>query len=93
MQPKVGCSTNLRETTMRKFTMSAVALAAFGVMLTAAQAEMNGGAPLKNGNQCFTYSRGNDKDARFGTWGACPQTASTAVAPATRQVRRHHSSR
>jgi hypothetical protein len=78
---------------MRKFTMSAVALAAFGLMLTAAQAEMLGGAPNKNGSQCFTYSKGNDKDARFGTWGACPQPASAAVAPATRQARRNHSSR
>ncbi|HLK80200.1 MAG TPA: hypothetical protein VKT99_01715 [Xanthobacteraceae bacterium] len=78
---------------MRKFTLSAVALAAFGVMLTAAQADMLGGAPMQKGNQCFIYSKGNDKDARFGSWGACPQTASAAVAPATRQVRRHHSSR
>jgi hypothetical protein len=78
---------------MRKFTISAVALAAFGVMLTAAQAEMLGGAPLQKGSQCFTYSKGNDKDARFGSWGSCPQTASAAVAPATRQARRHHASR
>jgi hypothetical protein len=83
----------LRETTMRHFTISAVALAAFGVMLTAAQAEMLGGAPNQKGSQCFTYSKGNDKDGRFGSWGACPQAASTAIAPATRQVRRNRSSR
>ena len=77
---------------MQKLTI-AVATIAFGALLASvsAQAEMLGGAPNKNGNQCFTYSRGNDKDARFGSWGACPQTASTAIAPATRQVRhRHH---
>jgi hypothetical protein len=79
---------------MRGFTVSVVALAAFGVMLTAAQAEMGGGAPQQKGSQCFTYSKGNDKDGRFGVWGACPQTASAAAAPATRQFRRtRHSSR
>ena len=78
---------------MHKFTISVVALAAFGVMLTAAQAEMLAGAPFQKGNQCFTYSKGNDKDARFGSWGACPQAASAAIAPATRQARRNRSSR
>jgi hypothetical protein len=80
---------------MRKFTLSAVALAAFGIMLTAAQAEMIGGGPLQKGNQCFTYAPGQAKEARFGSWGACPQTASAAVAPTTttRQARRHRSSR
>ena len=74
---------------MRQFTMSVVALAAFGVMLTAAQADILNGAPAKNGNQCFTYSVGQQRDGRFGYWGACPQTASTVAAPA----RRHRSSR
>jgi len=77
---------------MRQFTMSVVALAAFGVMLTAAQAEILNGAPAKNGNQCFTFSHSQARDARFGVWGACPQTASVAVAPAPRYIRRHHSS-
>jgi endonuclease YncB( thermonuclease family) len=76
---------------MRQFTMSVVALTAFGVMLTAAQADILNGAPDKNGNQCFTYSQSQGRDARFGIWGACPQKASAAVAP--RQVRKHRSSR
>jgi hypothetical protein len=75
---------------MRQFTLSVVALAAFGVMLTAAQADSLGGAPLQKGNQCFKFS-GGERDSRFGVWGDCPQTASVAVAP--RHVRRHHSSR
>ncbi len=75
---------------MRQFRMSVVALAAFGVMLTAAQADILNGAPAKNGNQCFTFSHSQARDARFGIWGACPQTASVAVAP--RHVRRNHSS-
>jgi hypothetical protein len=61
---------------MRQFMMTATALAAFGAMLAAAQAEILHGGPMRNGNQCFKYSAGNDKDGRFGTWGACPQAAS-----------------
>ncbi len=76
---------------MRQFTISVAALAAFGIMLTAAQAEILNGAPAKNGNKCFNFSVGQGRDARFGYWDACPQTASVAVAP--RHVRRHRSSR
>jgi len=61
---------------MRQFMMTVMALAAFGAMGTTTQAEILHGGPMKNGNQCFKYSSGNDKDGRFGTWGACPQTAS-----------------
>jgi hypothetical protein len=68
---------------MREFMMTVTALAAFGAMVATAQGEINHGGPMKNGSQCFKYSPGNDKDARFGTWGACPQAASTrANAPA-----------
>jgi hypothetical protein len=68
---------------MREFMMTLTALAALGAMVATAQGEINHGGPMKNGNQCFKYSPGNDKDARFGTWGACPQAASTrASAPA-----------
>ena len=75
---------------MRQFMLSVVALTAFAAMLTAAQADILNGAPAKNGNQCFTFSHSQARDARFGIWGACPQTASVAVAP--RHVRRNHSS-
>ncbi len=78
---------------MRQFIMTMTALTAFAAMAATAQAEILGGGPMKNGNQCFTYSSGNAKDGRFGSWGACPQTASAAVAPASRQARRHRSSR
>jgi hypothetical protein len=76
---------------MHKLTI-AVATIAFGALLASvpAQAEMLGGAPNQKGSQCFTYSKGNDKDGRFGSWGACPQAASTAITPATRQVRHHN---
>jgi hypothetical protein len=69
---------------MRQFVMTVTALAAFGAMVAAAQAEILHGGPLKNGNQCFKYSSGSDKDGRFGTWGACPQTASVRPTAAPR---------
>jgi hypothetical protein len=33
-------------------------------------------------NRLCAASSGNDKDVRFGSWGACPQTASTGTAAA-----------
>jgi uncharacterized membrane protein len=91
MQPTVGLA-KLRETTMRQFTISAAAATVFAALLASApaQADILNGASAKNGNQCFKFSTGNERDSRFGSWGACPQTASVAVAP--RHVRRHHSS-
>jgi uncharacterized membrane protein len=76
---------------MRQFTISAAAATVFAALLASApaQAENLGGASAKNGNQCFSYSVGQQRDGRFGYWGSCPQTASATVAPAPRQVRRH----
>jgi hypothetical protein len=68
---------------MRQFMMTVTALTAFGALVATAQAEILGGAPMKKGDQCFKYSPGNGKDARFGSWGACPQAASTSTAAAT----------
>jgi hypothetical protein len=65
---------------MSQFLIAATALTIFAA--TAAQADSINGAPLQKGNQCFIYSKGNDKDARFGSWGACPQTASAPAASA-----------
>ncbi len=79
---------------MHKLTIAAATIA-FGALLASApaQADILNGAPEKNGNQCFKYSHSQARDARFGIWGACPQTASVAVAPTPRHTRRHHSSR
>jgi hypothetical protein len=79
---------------MHKLTI-AVATIAFGALLASApaRADLLNGAPAKNGSQCFTFSHSQARDARFGVWGACPQTASVAVAPAPRHIRKHHSSR
>ena len=78
---------------MHKLTIAAATIA-FGALLASApaRADLLNGAPAKNGNQCFTFSHSQARDVRFGVWGACPQTASVAVAPAPRYIRRHHSS-
>ena len=76
---------------MRQLMLSAVALTAFGVMLTAAQADNLNGQPPQKGDQCYKFSRtSGSRDARWGYWEACPQTASAAVAP---KARKHRSSR
>jgi hypothetical protein len=83
---------------MRKFTISAAAITAFGALLASApaMAEYHFG-PMKNGDKCWHGSgavvipgRAGGFPNGFGYWGACPQTASATVAPAPRQVRRHH---
>ena len=73
---------------MRQFMMTVTALTAFGALVATAQAEILGGAPMRKGEQCFKYSPGNGKDGRFGTWGACPQPASTTTATTPRQSTR-----
>ena len=75
---------------MHKLTI-AVATVAFGAFLASApaMADANHGGPVAKNGQCFKYSPGSEsRDYRFGVWGACPQTASTAVAPANRRARR-----
>jgi hypothetical protein len=78
---------------MRQFMMTVTALTAFGALAATAQAEILHGGPTQNGNQCFKYSPGNAKDGRFGSWGACPQTASTRAATAAAPQRRSAASR
>jgi hypothetical protein len=69
---------------MRQFMMTVMALAAFGAMVVTAQAQ--GGAPIRNGDQCFKYTQQGSgpsdanmeaKDGRFGSWRACPQPTRT----------------
>jgi hypothetical protein len=77
---------------MRQFTISAAVATVFAALLASApaRAEILNGAPHQAGNQCFKFSTGYARDERFGSWGACPQTASATVAPAPRHFRRHH---
>jgi len=80
---------------MRQITLSAVATT-FAALLVSipAQADNLVGQPLQKGDQCFNFSTGSGgiRDSRWGYWGACPKTASAAVAPAPRQIRKHRSS-
>jgi hypothetical protein len=77
---------------MRQFAISAVAVTAFAALLVSApaQADVLNGSAEKNGSQCFKFSpTSGSRDSRWGYWGACPQTASAAVAQAPRQIRKH----
>ena len=58
-----------------------VATAAIAALLASApvRADIIRGGPLQQHGQCFNYSASNEKDARFGSWGACAQAASTAT--------------
>ncbi len=79
---------------MCQFTISAAAATVVAALLASvpAQADSLNGASATNGNQCFKFSpTSGSRDSRWGYWSACPQTASAAVAPAPRQVRRHRS--
>jgi hypothetical protein len=63
---------------MRQFMMTVMAPAVFEAIVVTAQAEIGGGGPMRNGDQCFKYGAGNyeDKDGRFGSWGPSPQPRS-----------------
>jgi hypothetical protein len=86
---------------MRKFTISLAAMTSFAALLAAAPAvaEYHFG-PTKDGDKCWHGSGAPAIPGRvagpsngFGYWGACPQTASTTVAPAPRHRRHQTASR
>jgi len=64
---------------MTKLTFSTAATIAVAAMFASAsaKAEYAGGGPMQNNGQCFSYSKGMYRDGRFGSWVACPQTASS----------------
>ena len=66
---------------MRKFVISATAVAAFALMASVPANAIENYGPSKVGNQCFSPAHQSGRDLAFGTWGACPQPASVAVAP------------
>jgi hypothetical protein len=79
---------------MRQLMMTVIALTAFAAMVVTAQADSLGGAPPRNGDQCFkTTEPGDGRYGRFGSWGPCPQAAiqSRATAPAPRRQTAHPS--
>ncbi len=65
---------------MRHFLIAAAAMTAFAALSVSANAVENYG-PKQVGNQCFTPAHTQGRDLAFGSWGACPQPASVAVAP------------
>jgi hypothetical protein len=74
---------------MRQFLISAAVMTAFAALLASAPANaIENYGPNKVGNQCFTPAGSQGRDLGFGTWGACPQPASVAVAPARRKGHR-----
>jgi hypothetical protein len=92
MQPRrLHTQSEVMEMIMNKLTI-AVATIAFGALLASAPARADHGGGLEvRGNQCFIYGPTMGRDGRFGVWGACPQTASVAVAPTTKRRHIRHS--
>ena len=74
---------------MRQFMISASAAVVLAAMFASApaKADYNYG-PTVNGTQCWKKAPLGSNDS-FGSWGACPQAASTT---AVRPVRRHRHS-
>jgi hypothetical protein len=73
---------------MRGIAIS-VAFTAMGLLGTVAEADSLNGAPVRNGNQCFTLTPkiSAPGDSRFGYWGACPEPAAVTPAPKARKRR------
>jgi hypothetical protein len=55
-----------REAGMRQFMMTVMALEVFGATAVTAQAEIGGGAPIRNGDQCFKFSPLNYENKQDG---------------------------
>jgi hypothetical protein len=64
---------------MKNFLIIAGAAAAVAASVPVNAAENWG--PSRVGNQCFTPAISQGRELYFGSWGACPQPASTQVAP------------
>jgi hypothetical protein len=73
---------------MRRIAIAMAAVAAAGILATAAQADVLAGQSARQGNMCFNFtSPDHIRDSRYGTWNACPQPAAATV----HRVRRHSS--
>jgi len=81
---------------MKKLAFTAIAVTAFAALSSIpTKAENNGGGPMTQNGKCFNFSAGQARDARFGSWADCPQTASattttTTNSTAAKQRRVHH---
>jgi hypothetical protein len=70
-----------------RLTIAAATIAVAALVAAPALADHVQGGPIKNASQCWKGSKMAD-GGTFGSWGACPQAASTPVATHKR-VRRH----
>jgi hypothetical protein len=70
-----------------RLTIAAATVAIAALVSAPALAEHVQGGPTKQNGQCWKGSKGTDGGS-FGTWGACPTSASTP-AVANKRVRRH----
>jgi hypothetical protein len=68
---------NTKERHIMRFTIAAAAVAAL-LAAVPASAHNIGGGPIKQNGQCWKAAKLHDGGS-FGTWGACPQAASTAT--------------
>jgi hypothetical protein len=76
---------------MRKSMISAAAITTFATLVLSAPAgALDNYGPKQVGNQCFTPTTNWGRDSTFGSWGACPATASVSAAPAPHRIRHHH---
>jgi hypothetical protein len=75
---------------MSEFKIAAMVVAAATLVSTIpAQAEMNGGGPIRKGNQCWHYSSAREAQlGGFGYWAACPQTASATTTTPVKPARK-----
>jgi hypothetical protein len=74
---------------MGKYAVYAFATFALAMVASVpSQAEMLGGAPVKNGNQCWHGSSGSREG--FGYWGACAGSPAQASAARTSTAELRH---
>ena len=74
------------EATMRQFTIAAAAIAIAALFAAPASAERVDGGPIKQNGRCWQAQKGSDLGT-WGTWAACPATASAVAAH--KRVRGH----
>jgi hypothetical protein len=60
---------------MRKLTTLAIATATFALITSASNAEYLGGAPVKNGGNCWNSQAGGHSGMGWGYWAPCPNAA------------------
>jgi hypothetical protein len=73
---------------MKLTIVTAAAVLTAAALSTAANAEINWG-PVKNGNQCWTYSFGSAHN-EYGFWGPCPAPAAVSAAATAAHHTHHH---